>query len=281
MTKILPNSAFLVVLLVSAFVFSSCKKNDRSNDTELLSSKDLSLALAGWNDIFRQTEILAAAQPDLNTVPAPAVYTGNCTFVAVNPALPNTTFPKVFTMDYGYTNCQGPDGAYRRGQIIATLSGKYRDSLTTISITLNNYFFNDNQISGTYIILNKGRNAAGHQCYAETVTNGKNIRLNSKPVSWSSKFTREWIQGDTSGVVFDDVFLLSGNAFGTTSLLNNFTVTINTPLRFAMNCPWIQSGSLYLNPSALAPRFIDFGTGACDNQAAVWIAGDKSTLYLD
>jgi len=277
------SANFLLVLLfsVSFLVISSCRKNDRAQDTELQSARDMSLALSAWNDIFRQTEILAGSQADLNAIPAPFIYTNNCTSVAVNPALPNTSFPKVFTMDYGNTNCQGPDGAFRRGQIIATLSGNYRDSLTTIVITTNNYFLNDNQISGTYTILNKGRNRAGHPNFSESVANGRSARPHSNPVSWNSKFTREWIHGDTTSTVFDDVYLLSGNATGTTSESNTFAVFINTPLRFTMNCPWFESGQLYLNPAGLAHRFIDFGTGACDNTAAVWIFGAKSTLYLD
>jgi hypothetical protein len=278
------TSAYLVLVIgicVSFFGLSSCRKNDRSHDTELQSSRDMSLSFAASNDILRQMEILAGSQADLNTLPAPPIFTNNCTSVTVSPALPNTSFPKVFTIDYGNTNCQGPDGGFRRGQIIATLSGNYRDSLTTISISTNNYFLNDNSISGTYTISNKGRNAAGHPCFSETVTNGKCIRLHSNPVSWNSRFTREWIQGDTSATVFDDVYLITGNATGTSSESNSFAVATYTPLRFAMNCPWFESGTLYLIPAGLSNRFIDFGTGSCDNQAAVWIFGAKSTLYLD
>ncbi len=267
-------------ILIFTFVLSSCRKNDRSSDIEMQSSRDASLALASWNDVFRQTDILASAQADLNTVAGQPFLT-NCVSVTVTPALPNTSFPKVFTMDYGNTNCQGPDGAQRHGQIIATLSGKFHDSLTTITITTNNYFFNNNQISGTYKITNKGRNGAGHPCFAETVANGSSTRAGNNPIAWNSNFTREWIQGDTSATVFDDVFLISGKASGTTSQANSFAVFIDSPLTFAMNCPWFESGTLYLNPNGLASRFIDFGTGSCDNQAAVWIFGTKSTLYLD
>jgi hypothetical protein len=281
MAKSSANLVLILVISASFFGISSCRKNDRSKDTELQSARDMSLALSAWNDVFRQTEILAGSQADLNAVPAPFIYTNNCTSVAVTPALPNTSFPKVFTMDYGSSNCQGPDGGFRRGQIIATLSGNYRDSLTTIVITTNNYYLNDNRISGTYTISNKGRNAAGHQCFSESVANGTSMRPNSNPVSWNSRFTREWIQGDTTAIVFDDVYLISGNATGTSSESNSFAVAIYTPLRFAMNCPWFESGQLYLNPAGLAHRFIDFGTGVCDNHADVWIFGSKYTLYLD
>ncbi|MFI5148931.1 MAG: hypothetical protein ACHQRM_04305 [Bacteroidia bacterium] len=256
---------------------TSCHKSDRSNDTELKSARDMSLALSSWNDVFRQLDVFASQQADVNSVPGPGIYTG-CGTVTVVPALPSTVYPKTMTVNYGPTDCQGPDGAMRKGQLIMTFTGNYRDSLTFITISPVNYYFNDVAVNGTFTIRNKGMNSLGHPCFTETVSGGT-CTSSTMNVTWNANFTKEWMVGSSTPYIFDDVYQISGTATGISTDNNSFAVYITAPLQFSLSCPWIEKGNLYLNPANIAHRYIDFGTGTCDNQADVWIFGTKMTLY--
>ena len=88
---------------------------------------------------------------------------------------------------------------------------------------------------------------------------------------------REWIAGESTILdPWDDVYLISGTADGTGINGNTFSVVIHNPLRVALNCKWIESGTLTLTPQNLSPRDVDYGSGACDDQATVTING---TVY--
>jgi len=279
MTKVPSFLLTVFVLVVFAGMLSSCRKSDRNSDTDLQNARDMSLAYACWNDLVRQLNVFASSQPDVNATPGPSVNVA-CGTIAVTPALPNPTFPKIGVIDYGSTNCEGTDGATRKGQLIASFTGNFRDSLTVITITTNNYYVNGNKVDGTFTITNKGRNAAGHPLYTDKTTDAVFTYSNGKKVDWKGTQTREMIQGDTTALIFDDVYQLSGTAVGTGSDGNLLNAYISQPLIFSMDCPWIKSGTLYLDPANLGNRFINFGTGDCDNKASVWIFGGNFPLYL-
>ena len=50
-------------------------------------------------------------------------------------------------------------GKERRGKIIITYTGKYRDSLSVITTTFDQYYVNNNWIQGERIVTNNGRNS--------------------------------------------------------------------------------------------------------------------------
>jgi hypothetical protein len=259
-------------------LLSSCRRSDRETDPDAKSSYDLSLALSSWNDVFRQVDMFTCAVPDMNTNPGWGAIT-NCATLTESPAPPSTAFPKTLTIDFGVNDCKGPDGTSRRGQILVTVSGNYRDSLTRISIVTHNYYFNDYAVSGTCTISNNGRNAKGNPVFSQQIISGNTKYTNNRSVTWNASFTRERTAGDTTATVFDDEYLLSGTASGQSSNGDPFLVYINVPLKFTMSCPWIESGNLYLDPDALPNRFIDFGNGSCNGKATIWIFGNSYPLY--
>ena len=124
----------ILLFTFSIAIISSCHKSDRDKDHETQSTSDNALAESCWNDIFKQMDDASAVTLDVNRY-SNSVHTATCYSINVNPALPDTTFPKLVTLDFGTTNCTGPDGINRRGIITAVFTGKYRDSNTTITIT--------------------------------------------------------------------------------------------------------------------------------------------------
>ena len=180
-------------------------------------------------------------------------------------------------------NCLCADGRYRRGVINVVYSGKYRDSLSTHTISFNNYFVNENQISGGKIVTNKGRNASGHPVFDISVNGTVVLANNGGTITWVSNRTREWIAGYTTfgpGNWNDDVYLITGSANGTGASGNTFNATITTPLKRAMNCRWFESGTVDFTPAGKSTRTLDYGGSGCDDQATVTINGNVNTITL-
>lgn len=270
----------LILFVLFAFSFTACNKSDRDTDNETQSSSDNNIAEALWNDVYKQMDDAAAVTADVNRVStgiSPAV----CYTITVNPALPNTTFPKTVTIDFGTVNCTGPDGIARRGQVIAVFSGRYRDSLTTITITTNNYYVNNYKVEGTKTITNQGH-INSIATFSINVSNATITTPDNKTINWNSQRTRSWVAGEsTLGVVSDDVYEITGTASGRGIKGNAFNLTITSPLRVEMNCRWIVKGTIKLTPDNLDDRIIDFGNGACDDQATVSINGSTYTITLN
>ncbi len=269
----------LVLTTSTTTFFTSCHRSDRDEDTDLNSATDMSYGESEWNDIYTQLDEVAAVLADVNRTIAPP-STLVCATVTVNPPLPSTVFPKTVTIDFGTVNCMGPDGKNRRGQLIAVFSGKYRDSLTVITINTNGYYVNDNRITGTKTITNRGH-ISGIMTFSVVVQNGMIMRPDGKTMTWNSTRTRRWIAGEsTLGIVSDDVYEITGTASGTGFKGNSFTVTITSPLTIAMNCRWITKGTLNLQPANLYERIVDFGSGTCDDQATVTINGSTYPITM-
>jgi hypothetical protein len=276
--SVMKNLSTPLLFLALVLLGISCRRSDRDNDKETQSSSDNALAEACWNDVFKQVDDAAAVTADVNRNSFPSL--ASCYTVTVNPALPNTTYPKTVTLDFGPANCAGPDGINRRGKIIAVFSGKYRDSLTSITITPTNYYVNDNKVQGTKTIINQGH-INGVATFSVNVQNASITAPDGKTISWNSQRTRRWIAGEsTLGVVSDDVYEITGSASGTGTKGNTFTVTITSPLRIEMNCRYIVSGVLKLSPANLSDRIVDFGSGACDADATVSILGNSYSITL-
>ncbi|MEW6469303.1 MAG: hypothetical protein AB1458_10275 [Bacteroidota bacterium] len=270
----------LFVLLLALLALSACRRSDRDKDNETQSASDNYLAEACWNDVFRQLDDAAAVTADVNRYSS-GNMTAACYTVTVNPALPNPAFPKTVTVDFGSVNCTGPDGIARRGQITAVFSGRYRDSLTTITITTNNYYVNNYRVAGTKTITNQGH-INGVATFSVNVQNAVITTPDNKTITWNSQRTRRWIAGEgTLGLVSDDVYEITGSANGRGTKGNTFTLTITTPLRVEMSCRWIVKGVIKLTPANLDDRIIDFGQGACDDQATVSIHGNSYTITLN
>jgi hypothetical protein len=255
--------ALIVITAFIVFTLNSCRKNDRDKDTDKSASQDNAIAENAFAGIFK-----AIGQYTDST----SLLRAGCASYTVD-SIGTTSWPKTLTIDFGTSNCMGVDGNLRRGKIIASFTGRYRDSLTVITISLVGYYHNNNWVQvGTHTITNNGHNAAGNLTYSINVVNANIVNTSGATISWSSYRTREWIAGEsTTTDPMDDVYSITGTANGTSVNGNTFTVSIDSPLIVALNCAYIQQGKLTLTPANLSPRSIDFGSGTCDNKAIVTI----------
>jgi hypothetical protein len=270
--KITKRIVFFALSVFISATYSGCKKNDRDEDIETTSSRDNAIAENAFAGIFKSIGEFTDSTSLLRIA--------GCASFTVD-SVGTASWPKTLTIDFGPTNCTGADGNARRGKIIASFTGRYRDSLTVISISLLGYYHNNNLVQvGTHTITNNGHNAAGNLSYTVNVQNAS-ITSTGGTITWNSMRTREWIAGEsTTTNPMDDVYSIVGSASGTGLNGNGFNVTIYNPLIVALNCPFIQKGALVLSPINLSSRYVDFGNGDCDNAATVSINGVVYNISL-
>lgn len=255
------NILILVLLLT---LISSCRKSVRDEDRDTKAAEDFALADVCFNDFsnlltevisnesgLRSTNLLSGATVTVDTL----------------------AFPMTVSIDFG-TGVTGIDGRTRSGIINATFTGKYRDSLTVITITPNNYFLNGRKIEGTKIVTNKGHNTSGNLWYTVEINNAI---ITDTTENWTITFDsdriREWISGEGTPVLTDDIYEISGTMDGTGRQGNHFTANTTTDVTIKLDCAWPVSGEIEIQPDNVSPRYINFGSGSCDNDATVSVNG--------
>lgn len=266
-----------VGILTTTLALSSCQKE--KNDLDLASDTNMALADESYNEVTNiSDEAATTGSVSYKTEDANSLLNGCATVTRDTVSVPHVT-----TIDFGTTGCTGADGKVRKGQIIVTYDGRYRDPGTTITITFNNYSVNDNQITGTKTIHNNGPNADGNLTFSVSASGQVVLASGAGTITWSCSRTREWIAGESTPNRDDDQFSVTGSASGTGVNGNQFTATILTPLVrvLAPGCRrHFVSGSVLVQRTGKPDRTIDFGNGNCDNIAVVTINGTSHTITL-
>ncbi len=280
-TKQLTFGLALVALVSSSF-FTSCRKqeNNEENDKDTAAASDQSLASSTVNDMTSISDEAGKTYSvsSFKTTESNAILS-SCATITFD----TLAAAKTITVNFGATNCQGNDGRNRRGALVISFTGKYRDSLTVITVTPQNYFVDDNQVMGSKTITNKGHNAAHHLVY-EINANIQIIKAAAAgSISWQCTRQREWVTGESTYAWSDDIYSITGSASGTTANGNTFASNITSPLirNMAIGCRrHFTQGVLEHTPGGKATRYIDYGNGSCDNQATVTINGNVYPITL-
>lgn len=275
----------VLVFLMAGVVLSSCNKKNKTYDTSY--SKDQAYVENVFNNvsgIADEAYELSSNRSSLEL--SNSYYLSEC----ANVILDLESNPYLLTIDFGDTNCLCNDGKYRRGKILVSFTGMYREPGTIITHSLDNYFVNDDKVTGTKVVTNVGLNEQDNMQYDVSV-DGKIHKANDGgTINWTSERVREWIEGRETFEISDDVYLISGTASGesinsvsegsTVSMMNTWEITVTKPLRVALNCKWITSGTLSLNVKGWDEAVIEYGSGNCDNEIFVIYNGKTYTVKL-
>lgn len=185
---------------------------------------------------------------------------------------------RTLTLDFGTVNCTAPNGVTHRGQIVAVFSGRPRLQGSSVSITLVNYFRNDNQHTGTRIITNTGDGS-----YSLSVQNASVITA-AGTHSWTSQRTYTRLAGQSTRTLLDDQYSVTGSATGTNRRGTTYTATIQQPLLkvFAPGCArFFTAGTVSIsNAKTLLLNYDPTNTQACDNMASVTVNGRTRIIRL-
>ncbi len=272
----------MLCCVLSGIIFS-CSKTDNNpgghTDNNTQSASDNSFAESTNNDVAN-----ISAQSEDNGVTgsySDSTY-GFLLSPCANISIDNISSPHKLIIDFGADNCLCYDGKYRRGKILVSYSGRYRDSASSHTITFDNYYVNNYKVDGTQTVINNGHNANGNLTFTVQV-NSVITDSTGKTLSYTSTRTREWVAGESTGGLFgwaDDVYSITGTASGTAFDGTQFTSNITSALIVALNCHWIEKGTIQFTPGSKLTRTIDFGNGDCDDKATVSIAGISFNISL-
>jgi hypothetical protein len=181
-------------------------------------------------------------------------------------------------IDFGTVDCTCRDGRTRRGKIIVVRSGIYIDSGSVRTITFDNFYQNGNKITGIRTVTNMGRNTMGQPFYNINVA-GSILLTSGRTISATWSRVRTWTAGYTTlGTITDDIYQITGSGTITRAGGAIVGVEITAPLILAMDCRYIEAGTVkYTLPSG-GVRTLNYGdTPACDNMAKLTLP--SGTVY--
>ena len=258
----------LLFAVSSLLAFSSCRKEKETPlDMDYTSASDNRKAENVFNDMLLQVDNAVDAN-GLRDLCAPIV------------SFDTTSTPRTITVDFGDVNCTATNGRIRRGRILVSYTGLYREPGTVITITPENYHVNDILVQGTKTVTNLGPDAQGHPTFS-VVVNGT---LTADDGSWTSTHqaqrVRTWLEGSTTAQINDDVYSITGNGSGVNRNGVAYTLTITNALRVQVGCPWIMQGTVRVTPTGRPEVTIDYGSGACDGSLSVTVNGTTYNVTI-
>jgi hypothetical protein len=279
MEKIRITSTML--LIVGAFTFGlvSCSKNKTADQAEIAAAQSLNVAeveddntqiMADQAEANGAVSTLRSSEP---TVSSSVDLITSCAVVTRD----TTSSPRVITIDFG-TGCTNQAGTTRKGKIIVTYTGRYRDMGTIVHIVSDNYYVNDNKVDIDRTVTNQGENNSGNLVFHIISTRTVTFPDGSVSISTSDR-NREWIEGASTPKIFeDDVYRVTGTGTHTSRRGILYDASTITPLIRKVACHEFVSGEVKIIRHGQTDRFgiIDFGTGDCDDSATVTLDNGRS-----
>jgi len=267
------KKTFLALCSIAVLLYA-CKDEDVINNPDLTSTQatqDHLFAEQTFNDVSRIVEegFLASG------------VNKSCAFY--NLINNNPLDIDTLIINFGTNNCL-QNGKLRKGNIIITYTGKYRDSLAVITTTFDNYYVNNNLIQGERVVTNQGRNEDGNMWFTIAVNNAS-IVTNNGTINWSSNRTREWVSGRTTyGNISDDTYKITGSASGIGINNNSFSMEITDTLNIDLGCLpscVIKSGTAKISPIGYADRIVNYGDSLCDCNFDITINGTNYPIVVN
>ena len=264
----------LLVLSILTIVLYACKDEDIINTPQLTStqaSQDHLTAESIFDEVGRIVEDGLQTNGQGKVCPS------------YNLLNDNTSDIDTLIIDFGSTNCLH-NGKLRKGKINITYTGNYRDSLSVITTTFDDYHVNNNLIEGERVVTNQGRNNSGNMWFTIEVNNAS-ITTTNGTINWESNRIREWVNGQNTYNIDDDRYKITGSANGNGVNGNPFTMTILDPLNADLGCLSsssciIKSGTAKISPSGYPDRIINYGDSLCDCNVDVIINGTTYPLVI-
>jgi len=273
------SGVYLILILLSGFL--TCKNEKALVDAA--SINEIVLVETVYADISEQIEVNIYNAEDI-------LFNGHktgqnnlketCANLSIAP-FDTITWPKTITVDFGNSNCLGDDGRSRRGKVLISTTGRYHDSTTVLTVTFDNYYLNNNKVSGTATITNQGVNKASYPQYSVSIQNGI-IETTNGTITWQSDGTKQWVNGIATPwpANNDDVFIFTGSSYGAFTNGVPFKADIIQPLVTNTACPWISGGTVEISKQQKIIGTLDFGGNTCDSSATVIFNGDSYGVGL-
>lgn len=286
-----PFSGLLATIMVTALAFSACKKQDDASSgtagrTEFaaVTSEAEASAEVVFDDVFNNvmgvsTEVGIGGTGVFGRIEG--VDSSACYAVVTKQLNDATRFPLQITIDFG-DGCIGRDGRVRKGRIVIVYTGHLFLPGNSATTSFEGYYLGNLKVEGTHKLTNTG--TSDKKSYTTRVSNARLSTINGNYIQWNSEKTITQTEGGATPLLgLDDVYMLTGEAGGSVLVNNKYfqwSTAITTPLMKRFICRWISSGTLALMKGNDAVSVLDYGTGACENQATFTVNGQVKEITL-
>jgi hypothetical protein len=275
------KAAFVAV--VSSFLFSACKQEGSSLSSDDNGGYASDASRIEWinNDVISMADAAASVYNGAYIRTTQTTALGTCARVATD----TVSNPHTIKILFGSSDCTALDGRARRGTIIVAFNGRYTDTAQLHTITYDNYFIGGHQVMGSILTTRVDTTVAGSWYYKVQTNDSLDMNPgsgNSKYIVWKGNLVRKWAAGmgvNGSGDRSDDVFSISGAATLTRQNGHVYSFGIRTPLQFAMNCDYAESGVVEVGGYE-GTRVLSYGDGGCDANAQVSIGSANYQIFL-
>jgi hypothetical protein len=269
----------LLVMAAVALALTACNKNKTVDETEAVAAQNLNIAEVEDDNLQIMADQAEAndAVSDLRTTPMPAEADANLLNGCATVTKDTASGQHTITIDFG-SGCTNAHGTVRKGKIIVTYTGRYRDPGTVVQIVSQDYYVNDKKLDIDRTVTNLGENNSGHLAFQIHATRTVTFSDGGTSSSTIDK-TREWIEGAATPHVFsDDVFLINGTGTHTSKRGILYDASTLTPLTRKVACHEFVSGEVKIIRHGRNDRFgiLNFGTGECDDEATVTLDNGRS-----
>ena len=183
--------------------------------------------------------------------------------------------PVTFELVYA-TGFVGSDGIPRTGAYRIKTLKRWSSLNNTVTIDLVNFKVNGTiTYAGQIKITRTNALSVTLEVLNGSCTNGAwNITyIGSKTITQTGG-------QNTPNIESDDVISISGSSSGVNREGRAFSSSIGTPLIKYSNCKMICAGTLNLTPEGFKTRTVDFGNGACDDDATYTVNGQTIAFKL-
>jgi hypothetical protein len=275
------------VVFATTLLVTSCTKKDEEevnpfSQDETKKEANLDKLTDDVTDIIdNQFEVQATTRMangnKNNTLAQTPTILPACAVVTV--ATTATTWTR--TINFG-TGCAAFNGAILRGKLIVSGSLNFLAPSQTITYSFDGFFYNDIGVTGTKTLTRTLETSALLAEIHPVVM--VNIDLtatypNGNVYTRVGTRKRELVEGYTTPAIrLDNVYKVTGN-WTTTGPNGSRNVTVTNPLKIEIACQYkLVQGTITLvknNNNAV----IDYGTGACDNQATISINGGPANGF--
>lgn len=268
----------LIVVALALMTAVSCKKDDdkAAKEAAAQSIEDNANAESAFDNIFNLVDDKMSSETE-------NADTGNRSIETGCPTVTSEITNGIITLlviDFGETYCtpNANTGDRYKGRLVVTANGRYRETGTVITASLEDFYFNDYHIEGTKTFTNLGRDVDSLINYSIVVEGGKLTAPSGEYTAWQSNQNRRWLQGETSWWwPFDDVYEVTGTASGTNANGVNYTINVTDPLWARVGCRYIQQGGLTVTTDNVSVQ-VDYGTyqnNVCDNSFTYTVNGNN------
>lgn len=257
----------LILLLAISFLVVSC-----GEDTEVVElAKDIGSNEAELDAAFEDIDDMSSISVDVSQnnaggrledeIDDDRICDGVVTFEG-------TKSEGVLTLDFG-EGCEDRRGNIRTGKIIITYNGRYFETGSVTTITLEDYTINGLAVEGTRTVTNITANEV--PTWNITLTGGKVTYEDGTTATREVNRVRVW---ERATLPQNDRVIITGSASGSTRRDVNYTSVITEELVFERSCRFGRRGKIPVSGKKVITTdnnviTINYGEGECDRSFTV------------